>query len=160
MPSLMRYINRTSRLGVLYRNEKLKAYGLKGIHHSYILNICQNPGISQEKLAQLIFVNKSTVTRQLASLEEKGYIYRSPSAHDGRELLVYPTDRAHEVYPFVGEVLREWNEALLEDFTPEEQEVLIGMMGRIMDKAKQEVTSLSDSKPARESRLPEGGPKA
>ena len=42
------------------------------MHHTYILNVCRNPGISQEALSQLIFVNKSNVARQLAVLEEKG----------------------------------------------------------------------------------------
>ena len=34
------------------------------------------PGISQKLLGQLIFVNKSNVARQLAVLEEKGYVRR------------------------------------------------------------------------------------
>src|SRR5699024_1205899 len=101
MESLMRYINRTARLSTLYRNEKLKEYGLTGIHHTYILNICRNPGISQEKLAKMIYVNKSSVTRQLARLELKGYVKRIPSTSDKRELLIYPTEKTNEVYPIV-----------------------------------------------------------
>lgn len=144
MEPIMRYINRTTRLGTLYRNEKLKKVELKGIHHSYILNICNNPGISQDKLAKLIFVNKSNVARQLASLEKKGFIYRTPSPTDRRELLVYPTEKAHEVRPIVRDTLRNWNEAILEDFTPEEQEMLITAMKKIMDRSKEIVDRLPD----------------
>ncbi len=144
MEPIMRYINRTTRLGTLYRNEKLKKVELKGIHHSYILNICRNPGISQEKLAKLIFVNKSNVARQLAFLEKKGFIYRTPSPTDRRELLVYPTEKAHEVRPIVNDTLRYWNEAILEDFTPDEQEMLISAMKKIMDRSKKIVDGLPD----------------
>lgn len=144
MEPIMRYINRTTRLGTLYRNEKLKKVELKGIHHSYILNICRNPGISQEKLAKLIFVNKSNVARQLAFLEKKGFIYRTPSPTDRRELLVYPTEKAHEARPIVNDTLRYWNEAILEDFTPDEQEMLISAMKKIMDRSKKIVDGLPD----------------
>lgn len=144
MEPIMRYINRTTRLGTLYRNEKLKKVELKGIHHSYILNICRNPGISQEKLAKLIFVNKSNVARQLAFLEKKGFIYRTPSPTDRRELLVYPTEKAHETRPIVNDTLRYWNEAILEDFTPDEQEMLISAMKKIMDRSKKIVDGLPD----------------
>ncbi|MHB1367115.1 MAG: MarR family transcriptional regulator [Eubacteriales bacterium] len=34
----------------------------------------RNPRISQDKLAHLIYINKSIVTRQLITLEENGYI--------------------------------------------------------------------------------------
>ncbi|HJB24944.1 MAG TPA: MarR family transcriptional regulator [Candidatus Jeotgalibaca pullicola] len=136
MESLMRYINRTARLSTLYRNEKLKEYGLTGIHHTYILNICRNPGISQEKLAKMIYVNKSSVTRQLARLELKGYVKRIPSTSDKRELLIYPTEKTNEVYPIVADLLNEWNDGILEDFSLEEKEILLRSMQKIMQKAK------------------------
>ena len=74
MPTLMRQINVVSRCGARYRAEEFKRFGLSAPHHSYILNICKNPGISQEQLAEHICVDKSNVTRQLALLEELGQI--------------------------------------------------------------------------------------
>lgn len=142
MESMMRYVNRTARLSTLYRNEKLKAYGLKGIHHSYILNICRNPGIPQGKLAQMIFVDKSNVARQLATLEKNAYVYRVPSQVDGREQLVYPTEKAFEILPIVSKTLKEWNEDILVDFTQEEKEQLIEAMKKIMGRAKEIVNHL------------------
>lgn len=136
MEFLMRYINRTSRLSELYRMDKMEKYGLGGKHHTYILNICQNPGVSQDELASMIFVNKSNVARQLAFLEKKEYIRREKCAKDGRKMLVYPTDKAHKVYPEIIEILREWNDIILEDFTEEDKKVLAGGLKAILEKAK------------------------
>lgn len=144
MELLMRYISRISRLADLYRSDKLEEYGLNGTHHSYILNLCRNPGISQEKLAQMIFVDKSNVARQLAVLEQKGYVTRSASTADRRQMLVFPTEKALQVYPVVMVVLRDWNAAILEDFTEEEQQALVESMKKIMDKAKTVLDSLTD----------------
>ena len=87
MESIIRSINHIARLASLYRERELKKYGLGPMHHTYILNVCRNPGISQEALGQLIFVNKSNVARQLAVLEEKGYVRRQTSSLDGRRQL-------------------------------------------------------------------------
>lgn len=135
MKSLMRYINRTSRLSNLYREKKFKEYGLKGMHHYYIMNICRTPGVSQEQLANKILVNKSNVARQVAALEKKGFIYREPSPTDGRELLVYPTEKAYEMLSIISDTLREWNDGVLQDFSPEEREILVKAMEKILGRA-------------------------
>lgn len=136
MEFLMRYINRTTRLSELYRNEKMKKYDLSGMHHTYIINICQNPGVSQDDLAQLIYVNKSNVTRQLSVLEKKGYIIRKQCTMDARKLLVYPTDKAHDVYPKVVDILREWNDIIFEGLSETEQSELEKQLKKMMEKAR------------------------
>ena len=82
MDSLMRSISRTYRCSNRYKTEKLKASGLKAIQQTYIFQICRFPGISQEQLSQRIAVNKSNVTRQLATLEQNGFINRQASPED------------------------------------------------------------------------------
>lgn len=135
MEMLMRFVDRTTRCAAIYRSEKLEAEGLNGYQHPYILNICREPGISQESLASRIYVNRSSVTRQLAILEQNGFVERRVSESDKRVLEVYPTQKAFDVYPRVREVLREWNAGLLEQFTPEERKLLSSMMERVMVKA-------------------------
>ncbi len=135
MDSLTKFINRTSRCGILYREKKLSKYGLNGVQHAYLLNICKNPGISQENLAKLIFVNKSNVARQLAMLEENGFITREACESDKRQMMVFPTQKALDILPKVIEVLDELNEKLLEDFSDEEKNLLLLMMERVTDKA-------------------------
>ncbi|AOY74531.1 MarR family winged helix-turn-helix transcriptional regulator [Clostridium formicaceticum] len=135
MDPLMKYISRTSRCAALYRSDVLEAYGLNGYQHSYILNICQHPGISQDQLARIIYVNKSNVTRQLALLEDNGFITRTPCENDRRQRQVYPTEKAMQVYPKVREALYQLNAYLLEDFSEEEKELLMIMMKKVMHKA-------------------------
>jgi len=135
MDSLMKYISRTSRCAILYRNNKLEHEGLNGYQHTYILKICQNPGISQEQLAKMIYINKSNVTRQLALLEQNGFITRSCCEKDKRVMQVFPTQKAFDVYPKVRDLVLEWNSYLSEDFTEEERHQLYSMMEHVMNKA-------------------------
>ena len=124
MESIIRSINHIARLASLYRERELKKYGLGPMHHTYILNVCRNPGISQEALGQLIFVNKSNVARQLAVLEEKGYVRRQTSSLDGRRQLIYPTEKALAMQPILQQLLKQWNEQALAGFSETEQQKL------------------------------------
>lgn len=137
MGALMRYINRISRCAILFRNGKLEDEGLNGYQHTYILNICANPGISQDVLAKTIYVNKSNVTRQLALLEKNGFIDRIPNDKDKRIMQVYPTQKAYDILPKVKSLLEEWESYVTADLRDEEKAVMISMLERVMARAAQ-----------------------
>jgi len=139
MESLMKYIGRLNRLAILYRSMELEAEGINGIQHSYILRVCAQPGITQDELAQALPVHKSNVARQLALLEEGGYVTRVPKEGDKRALKVFPTDKMLSVYPKVRRVLDEWDACLVEDFTRQQREALAGMLVQMLDRAARRV---------------------
>lgn len=136
MATFMCFVNRTSRCFTLYRNNKLENEGINGYQHLYIIKICKNPGISQEELVREIYVNKSSVARQLSLLENNGFIHREPCSDDRRQLLVYPTKKAYDILPKVEKVRDHWNDRLLEDFSDKEKEAVFSMMEKIMKKAE------------------------
>ena len=135
MDSFMRCVSRTARCAGLYRGEKLESIGLNGGQHTYILNICRNPGVSQEQLSRLLYINKSNVARQLANLEQNGFVTRVPDGEDRRILRVYPTQKALDACPVVQKVLADWQNYVMADFTPEEREQLTGLMQRVVERA-------------------------
>ena len=136
MDTLMRCINVTSRCASLKRSRELSDLGLMGNQHTYILNVCRNPGISQEGLAKKIYIHKSNVARQVALLAQGGFLKRLPSSQDKREMLLYPTDKAQNALPVIRKVLADWNRYLMEEFTGEEQAALLDMMNRVMVRAR------------------------
>ena len=135
MPSISRYINVISRCGNMYRNERLKDTDLGTAHHTYLFNICRNPGISQERLSRMIYINKSNVTRNLAVLEKNGYIERRPSEQDKRVMLVYPTQKAEDTLPKLRQIMRDWNDLVAADLTEDELEQLRDILSRIAARA-------------------------
>ncbi len=137
MEAIIRSINHIARMATLYREQELKKYGLGAMHHTYLLNICRQPGISQEALAKLIFVNKSNVARQLAVLEEKGFVTRQTSQEDRRQLLVYPTEDARALIPVIQDILQRWNAQVMIDFPAEEQKQLLDQLAVVKEKSQQ-----------------------
>ncbi|WP_071130609.1 MarR family winged helix-turn-helix transcriptional regulator [Enterococcus timonensis] len=146
MEHFTRYINRIARLSNLYRGEKLAPYHLNGQHHTYIINICRNPGLTQEQLAQMISVSKSNVTRQLAFLEKENYITRSVSPTDKRKMLVYPTEKALAIRPVIHEMLTDLNGQFLAEIPADQQELLLSQLKIILDKAQKIVSEQEANK--------------
>jgi DNA-binding MarR family transcriptional regulator len=101
-----------------------------------VLAIYHNPGISQEQLARHICINKSNVTRALATLEEQGYVERHHSETDKRVTLVYPTKKMIDIYPTVKEISTEWNDYLSADLTEEERALFQKTLEKISARAQ------------------------
>ena len=135
MSTIMRKINILSRSEASYRTEKLNIPDLKGCHHSYVLAICNNAGLSQDELARHIAVNKSNVARNLAYLEELGYVKREVSQKDRRITNVFPTEKMLEIYPKVKEITLKWNNYLARDLSPDEFKQFEAILEKLTQKA-------------------------
>ena len=135
MPRIAREINVLFRCGAQYRNEKLAPLGLKAQHTSYLLWIRSHPGISQDKLAQKMFINKSNVARQVAVLEENGFVIRKPSDEDKRVMQLYLTEKTEQMMPQIRQILMEWENILTESLTPEELESVAVILEKMKEKA-------------------------
>lgn len=136
MHPFMRQISITYRCAMRFREDELADTGLAGCQTPYLTTLHRNPGISQEELARLLNVNKSSVTRQLSTLEEKGYVLRKAAASDKRIMLVYLTDQANQLIERIFACYSSWSSYLTQDFTEEEKETLSRLMVRISARAE------------------------
>lgn len=135
MATFLKNINMVSRAATQYSEERLaEVTDLKGYHSKYILTVCNNPGVSQDALARVLFVNKSNVARQLSVLEDLGYVERR-SGEDRRVSLVYPTERAFTVRETIRKINAEWREVICEGFSDGEKELLLHLTERLYQNA-------------------------
>lgn len=135
MSEIIRDITEITRCGVQYRTDSFAPMGLKACHGSYLQEICARPGISQEQLAQSICINKSNVARQAAALEEGGFIKRCCCDKDKRVMRLYPTEKTLELLPEIDRIMSAWQNLLTQELSPEEQDQLARMLGKMKRKA-------------------------
>ena len=135
MTQIIRDMLEISRCGVQYRSDNLAQYGLKSIHASYLTEICANPGISQDRLARLICINKSNVARQVAVLEEDGFVRRIPSEADKRVMELYPTEKTLEILPKINDILMCWEQCITHDLTEEEKKLITTLLSKMSRRA-------------------------
>ncbi len=131
MSQIIRDITEVSRCGAQYRLDQLSPMGLKACHASYLTEICDTPGISQDGLAKRICINKSNVARQAAVLEEEGFITRTPSPQDKRVLELYPTEKALQLLPQIQSILTCWENCITSQLTEEEKDQLSVLLSKL-----------------------------
>ncbi len=135
MSQIIKDMTEITRCGSQYRLDRLSPLGLKACHASYLTEICAQPGISQDQLAQLICINKSNVARQVAVLEEEGFITRSPAPGDKRVMELYPTEKALALLPHVSDILKCWESCITGGLSEAEKEILSGLLAKMKTKA-------------------------
>ena len=137
--SFLGEIGVTSRIYALYRSEKLEKMDIVGSQYLYILRVCENPGISQERLAKVLLFNRSSVTRQIAALEKKDFLRRERYEADKRTYLIYPTEKALAAEPKIRKVSRGFRKIITGDLTPAETEQLEDLLRKVNRRGREAV---------------------
>ena len=76
MKEILREIGMIARALDSISNIEFKEYELTKGQYLYLVRICENPGIIQEKLSEMIKVDRTTAARAIKKLEINGFIER------------------------------------------------------------------------------------
>jgi len=137
MYQITQLLTELSRSRAQYIADRMLPYEMKICHAMNLTQICKHPGISQDTLARRRQADKSSIARQAATLEEEGYITRTPCCDDKRIMRLYPTEKAMELLPVITEVLESWETQLTQDLTEAEQDILLGLLNRMKQRASE-----------------------
>ena len=126
-----KHISIAYRFAMVFFKNRMAELGLYQSHHSVLITLYKNEGISQEKLSQLLKVDKATITRSIKKLVEDGFIERRQDKNDKRSYLLFVTPKGRAIEPDIRDMFREWNDIVLQGFTDEEVEQAMSFMERI-----------------------------
>jgi DNA-binding MarR family transcriptional regulator len=87
--------------------------------------------ITLGEVAAELYLDKSTASRVVGTLERKRYVTRSPHPTDGRAVLVKPTAAGERLYAMIRKDLIEEEKALLSDFEPRVRKAAAQIMARL-----------------------------
>lgn len=146
MSKFMKMLNNISRSQAIYRHSRISATDLQTGHYAFVLAISRVPGRSQEELARELCINKSTVTRNLNYLEERGYILRTSLQNDRRQLSVYPTERMLDVLPEIKRASDEWMTLLSEGIPQAELDLFDSVLERMQTRAREIIEKQEENK--------------
>ena len=82
-------------------------------------------------LAAELYLEKSTASRVVATLERKRYVARSPHPTDGRAVVLRITSAGRRLYDTIRQGLLEEERELLKDFEPEVRKAAARIMARL-----------------------------
>ena len=136
-----RYFNANAVLSVFCKNymELKKDLPIRPSEMGVLNIITKTDGpYSPVALAEMLGVSKPMITAHITSLEEKGYITKSPSAHDKRAYYVIPTEKAMALVESEGEKLNARLEHLSNSMGRKEFDTLVKLAAIANDILKNE----------------------
>jgi len=131
MKEILREIGMIARALDSISNIEFKEYDLTKGQYLYLVRICENPGIIQEKLAEMIKADRTTAARAIKKLEINGFIEKKEDEHNKKIKKLFPTEKGSNVYPFIKKENEYSNSIALAGFTEKEADTIFQLLQRV-----------------------------
>ena len=93
--------------------------------------VSENPGIIQEKVAEMIRVDRTTAARAIKKLEMNELIEKKEDQENKKIKRLFPTKKGKNVYPFIIRENDYSNIVALAGFSEEEIETIFNLLQRV-----------------------------
>jgi DNA-binding MarR family transcriptional regulator len=112
-------------------NIEFKEYDLTRGQYLYLVRICENPGIIQEKLAEMIKVDRTTASRAIKKLEANGFIEKRADSTNKKIKKIFPTEKGKAIAPNISKENDHSERVALQGMSEEETALLRGLLQRV-----------------------------
>lgn len=112
---------------------KFKEINLQKGQFTFLTRICENQGINQIDLSNLLKVDKTTTTKAIQKLIEAGYIEKKRDDIDKRMWRLYPKEKALKTYTFIIEEENRHIQVCLNNFNEEEKELVSKLIKKMRE---------------------------
>ncbi|WP_019394416.1 MarR family winged helix-turn-helix transcriptional regulator [Priestia filamentosa] len=131
MKEILREIGMIARALDSISNIEFKEYDLTKGQYLYLVRICENPRIIQEKLVEMIKVDRTTASRAIKKLEMNGFIEKKEDKHNKKIKKLFPTEKGKKVYPFIKRENDYSNIVALKGLSEREVETIFHLLQRV-----------------------------
>ncbi|QDQ02477.1 MarR family transcriptional regulator [Lysinibacillus fusiformis] len=131
MKEILRDIGAIARALDSISNIEFKELDLTKGQYLYVIRICENPGMIQEKVAELLKVDRTTASRAIQKLVTKGFVEKRFDAHNKKNKHLFPTEKSLALYPFLKREGDYSNARALDGFSDEEINFIHHLLGRV-----------------------------
>lgn len=119
--------------------QKINPFGLRGSMLSILFIIGKNPGVNQKRIADLLVLDQSTMSRDLKRLVKMGWVHISKgedSRYSNLELTISGFELLEKVSP-VWEALHQSVEAILGQYNIQQIDTLTAAIASNLNKLKE-----------------------
>lgn len=146
MKEVLREIGMIARALDSISNIEFKAFDLTKGQYLYLVRICENPGMIQEKLAEMIKVDRTTAARAIMKLEMNGFIEKKDDPDNLKIKKLFPTEKGRNVYPFIKRENDHSNQVALSGFSEAEKDAVYSLLQRVRKNVEKDWESVKKGK--------------
>ncbi|MBD5642434.1 MarR family transcriptional regulator [Clostridium botulinum] len=128
---ILREIGMIARCLQTISDVEFREIGLEKGQYMFLVRICENPGINQETLSNMLKVDRTTTAKAIKKLVESDYIIKKNDVEDKRSFKLYPSERSIGIYSFLCREEKFSTDNSLKKFSDEEKEILHNLLERM-----------------------------
>ena len=136
---LFRQMGFISRQAMMKMNQEASNYGLDNNLFLLLIRIVENEGMTQSQLAEMVQIDKTTLSRSLQKLEDRGLIIKKTKAQNKKFKELYPLTPALKVYDKLIGYEDRYIQASLHQLTSSELFQLDHILQKIQNSQQEEV---------------------
>jgi len=126
-----------SRLAWEYAREKMDTDGLSNVQSKVCIAIYNDPGLSQDDVARVLGMDKSSIAKLIAKLMDGKYVTRQTNPQDRREYKLYLDERGEKATLELVSYLNEFQERFITSIRPELLDELNDVLNSILEAAEE-----------------------
>ena len=123
-----KHISYLYRIQQSFLAKKTEGYDISGGQVSFIFTLNAHPGCSQEDVANMLDLDKTTVARALSKMEKNQTVRRIRDTKDQRVMRLYLTDKGLQLNDQLKKLTEEWYKVLIDGMSETEIETLKKLM--------------------------------
>ncbi|MCD1025443.1 MULTISPECIES: MarR family winged helix-turn-helix transcriptional regulator [unclassified Enterococcus] len=131
MTDILRDLGKIARALDSIANIEFKEFALTRGQYLYLVRIYENPGIIQEKLAEMIKVDRTTAARAIGKLEKNGLIEKQPQSDNKKNKSLFVTNKGAKLAPVIQAENQYSNKVALKGFSEPEMQQLAAYLSRV-----------------------------
>lgn len=128
-----RYFSQMYRKGRVFYTQELKKFGLGSGQSIFLFQLYKKDRVTQEELANTLYIDKGTTARSLKTLEEQGFIKKEHIISDKRLNIICLTEKALRLEEEITSILKKWDTILSNSLSCEEKNTLLKLLKKISD---------------------------
>lgn len=133
MADVSREIGAISRALDSISNIEFKKYELTKGQYLYLVRICENPGIIQERVAEMLKVDRTTAARAIQKLTQNGLIEKRMGVTNKKNKQLFPTSKGLAIFPVIQRENKYSTRVALNGFTDEERQLVERLLTRMRE---------------------------
>ena len=136
MDAIAKYVSTLYRQGNAFLSKKFSKFGLGAGQYLFLIHLYKNDGINQEKLSEMINIDKGTTAKAITKLEQLELVTRVKDDKDKRTNRIFLTSKAIEIKDEFYEILHSWENTITANLTEEEVELGLKILNKMSNNYK------------------------
>ncbi len=126
-------LNMLIRLGREFGHEKIRDAGFTDTEHAICTFLYFHDQVSQDKIANALMLDKTTVAKALSAMERKNMIVRTQNEKNRRENIIQVTQAGRDSVTASIDIYDAWLKEICSCLSKDEEQQLDSFIGRMVD---------------------------